>query len=182
MAGGIKPLLFFTWRLVWFKKIHMSVSLTGWACDGSFYVSTGLGHRGAQTAGYKLFLGVFAWRCSKRLAFELWTEERRRPSPVWVGLIKSTESPIEQNGGGRLHSHSTWSFGSGLQSFAFSSSGLGLQTQPRIYTVSSLAVSLWITPSAFWVPLALFIWRKLTNTPSLTALKESLCKSKTNTK
>ena len=29
MSGGIKPLLSFTWRLVWFKEICMSVNLTG---------------------------------------------------------------------------------------------------------------------------------------------------------
>lgn len=47
---------------------------------------------------------------------------------------------------------------------------------------SGLRLSLESTPSAFRVPLALFLWKTLTNTPSLTALMESLCESKTNTK
>lgn len=142
-----------------------------------------IGPQGCPESWLQIISGC-AWRCSKRrLAFEFmdWGKKTALPSVGGAHQIHWEPNRTKWWRKAAFTFHLILWVGTSIfcsQQFGF----LGLQTQPRIYTVSSLAVSLWITPSAFWVPLALFIWRKLTNTSSLTALKESLCESKTNTK
>ena len=161
-------------------------------CDGSFYVSTWLGH-GVPRYLAKHYLWVCLWGCfCMRLTFETGRPEKSRlPSPMWMGLTQSIESLNMIKGWGRkkfflsavrdissllpLDLDLDWnylyhwlSWGSSLPT-----ARLGLLKPPKLREPIPYSKSLYVCIHILFV---LFLWRTQTNTPTNSIL--SLFKKK----